>query len=170
MPIDHSTAQDFIAAMAGATTQVTVVASDGSAGKCGVTVSAFASVSAEPPLVLVCINRRSPAVEVIEGNDSFCVNLLNDRQRDVADCFAGRSGDLPPYEFDTQNWTVARTGAPVLKDATASFDCTIEITHDAGTHRIFIGRVLETQASDAPSLAFAGRAYRALGPLEEDTP
>lgn len=156
--------QEFLGAMAGATTQVTVVTTDGSAGRFGVTVSAFASVSAEPPLVLVCINRRSPCVEGILENGVFCVNLLGKGQREHADCFAGRPGAMEPYSFD-EGWQTHETGAPVLQDTTASFECTVHSHHDEGTHRIFIGRVVKTHASDNPSLAFSRRAYMALGPL-----
>ena len=91
--------QPFLTAMSGAVTQVSVVTTNGTAGRFGVTVSAFTSVSADPPLVLVCINRRSPVVKAIEENGCFCVNLLDDRQSTVADCFSGRSDPLTAYDF-----------------------------------------------------------------------
>lgn len=162
---DHENPDRFIAAMAGAATQVSVVTTDGVAGRFGVTVSAFSSVSAEPPLILVCINRRSPAISAIEANDAFCVNLLRDDQADIANCFAGRSGALIPYDFGGADWEVATTGAPVLTGAIASFDCRVETTYDAGTHRIFIGRVAQAFSRDAAPLAFSKRAYQALRPL-----
>ena len=165
---DLETTPGFVAAMAGATTQVTVVSTDGPAGKFGVTVSAFASVSAEPPLVLVCINRKSPAIAGIETNGCFCVNLLRQDQCAIADCFAGRPGPQAPYNFECANWDIAATGAPVLSEASANFDCQVETTYDAGTHRIFIGRVMQAHASAHPSLAFSRRAYQALSPLDRN--
>ncbi len=161
----HENPDRFIAAMAGAATQVSVVTTDGPAGRFGVTVSAFSSVSAEPPLVLVCINLRSPAIAAIEANDAFCVNLLRDDQSDIANCFAGRPGALTPYDFDGTDWEAATTGAPVLTGAIANFDCRVETAHDAGTHRIFIGRVAQALSRDAAPLAFSKRAYQALRPL-----
>ena len=164
-PMTHENPDRFIAAMAGAATQVSVVTTDGSAGRFGVTVSAFSSVSAEPPLVLVCINRRSPAISAIEANDAFCVNLLGDDQTHIANCFAGRPGDIAPYDFACADWDRSTTGAPVLSDAIANFDCTVETSYDAGTHRIFIGRVAQARSRDAAPLAFSKRAYQALRPL-----
>ncbi|MFD1160142.1 flavin reductase family protein [Roseovarius aestuarii] len=164
-PTHHENPDRFIAAMAGAATQVSVVTTDGRAGRFGVTVSAFSSVSAEPPLVLVCINRRSPAIAAIEANDAFCVNLLGDDQSEIANCFAGRPGGLTPYDFTCADWRSAATGAPVLTGAIANFDCTVEATYDAGTHRIFIGRVQQALSRDAAPLAFSKRAYQALRPL-----
>ncbi|WP_306115657.1 MULTISPECIES: flavin reductase family protein [unclassified Roseovarius] len=161
----HENPERFIAAMAGAATQVSVVTTDGPAGRFGVTVSAFSSVSAEPPLVLVCINRRSPAIQAIEANDAFCVNLLGDDQADIANCFAGRPGALAPYDFTGCTWESATTGAPALSGAIANFDCRVETSYDAGTHRIFIGRVVEALSRDAAPLAFSKRAYQALRPL-----
>ena len=99
----HEDPDRFVAAMAGAATQVSVVTTDGAAGRFGVTVSAFSSVSAEPPLVLVCINRRSPAIAAITANNAFCVNLLGDDQSDIANCFAGRPGAIAPYDFTCAN-------------------------------------------------------------------
>ena len=164
-PTSHEAPDRFVAAMAGAATQVSVVTTDGPSGRFGVTVSAFSSVSAEPPLVLVCINRRSPAIAAIEANNAFCVNLLRDDQSAIANCFAGRPGSIAPYDFACASWDDAATGAPVLRGATANFDCTVETAYDAGTHRIFIGRVQQALSRDAAPLAFSKRAYQALRPL-----
>ena len=164
-PLGHEAPERFIAAMAGAATQVSVVTTDGPAGQFGVTVSAFSSVSAEPPLVLVCINRNSPAIAAIKANGSFCVNLLGDDQTEIANCFAGRPGNVAPYDFGCADWDVAQTGAPVLAQALANFDCTVETAYDAGTHRIFIGRVQQAFSRDTAPLAFSRRAYQALRPL-----
>lgn len=164
-PMPHEHPDRFIAAMAGAATQVSVVTTDGPSGRFGVTVSAFSSVSAEPPLVLVCINRRSPSVTAIEANGVFCVNLLGDDQAKIANCFAGRPGDVTPYDFSCAEWERATTTAPVLSSALASFDCHIETSYDAGTHRIFIGRVARAISQDAAPLAFSKRSYQALRPL-----
>ena len=70
-------AAQFTAAMGLAATGVSVVTTDGPAGRFGLTVSAVSSVSAEPPLVLCCINRKSPAMAAVEANGVFAVNLLS---------------------------------------------------------------------------------------------
>ena len=82
--VDKIARESFIAAMRNAATGVNVVTTDGAAGRFGITVSAFASVSAEPLTVLVCINRDSPARDAILANGRFCVNVLSAGQTDVA--------------------------------------------------------------------------------------
>ena len=162
-PIESAAA--FVSAMAGAATAVSIVTTDGLAGRFGVTVSAIASVSAEPPLVLACINRRSPAAVAIEENGRFCINMLNAGQAALANCFAGRPDDGAPYDFGCADWRTGATGAPVLDGAVAAFDCVLERADDAGTHRIIIGRVAGAVASAHPPLAYARRCYQALAPL-----
>ena len=151
--------------MAHAVTAVSIVTTDGAAGRFGMTVSAIASVSAEPPTVLACINRRSPAVEAIDGNGVFCVNMLSYEQRALAQCFAGRPETGAPYDFEIADWHTATTGAPTLIGATASFDCLLDASYDAGTHRIVIGRVQSVTGCDTAPLAYAQRAFQTLHPL-----
>ncbi|MEM7177118.1 MAG: flavin reductase family protein [Pseudomonadota bacterium] len=167
-PTPQESTENFLSAMAGAATQVSVVTTDGAAGRFGVTVSAFASVSAEPPLLLVCINRASPAVQAVEENGCFGVNLLGQGHTHIANCFAGRPGAHAPYTFGCANWHDGATGAPLLETASAAFDCLIESAYDAGTHRIFIGRVAVARTGEHAPLAFSKRAYQALSPLEQE--
>lgn len=159
------TAMTFVEAMAHAATAVSIVTTDGEAGRFGMTVSAVASVSAEPPMVLACINRRSPAIDAIEANGVFCVNMLSSEQCTLAQCFAGRPETGAPYDFEIADWHDAATGAPVLSGAAASFDCLLDASHDAGTHRIVIGRVQSAKGSDTRPLAYAQRAFHTLHPL-----
>src|ERR1700752_1253507 len=100
----------FIEAMRRAATGVTLVTTDGPAGRFGVTVSAFASVSADPPMLLACINRKSPAAAAIAANGGFCVNVLTAAQSFLADVFAGRSERYAPYDFTCADWQRAEGG------------------------------------------------------------
>lgn len=156
---DVATADDFVRALRNAVTGVNIVTTDGLAGRFGLTVSAFSSVSAEPPLVLVCINARSPACAAIRSNDQFCVNVLSTTQRELADRFAGRPEVGRPYDFTTAHWHRALTGSPVLADAAASIDCVLATAIDAGTHRIFIGRVLAAIDGAQEPLLYTNRTY-----------
>ncbi|MDT8873082.1 flavin reductase family protein [Komagataeibacter rhaeticus] len=81
----------FISAMGHAAHSVSVVVTDGDAGRMGVTVSAVSSVSADPPMILACINRKSPAVAAICANGSMTINMLAATQHDISDVFSGRS-------------------------------------------------------------------------------
>ncbi|NNE25024.1 MAG: flavin reductase [Rhizobiales bacterium] len=158
-------AERFTSAMAMAATAVSVVTTDGAAGKFGLTVSAVSSVSAEPPMVLACINRRSPLAEAVTRNKIFCINLLAASQCLVSDVFAGRASEAMPYDFSCADWYFGMTGAPMLAGAAASFDCNLEAAHDAGTHRIIIGKVLQAATGEHEPLVYARRGYRSITDL-----
>jgi flavin reductase (NADH) len=157
----------FLQAMAEAATGVTLVTTDGPAGRFGVTVSAFASVSADPPMLLACINRRSPAAGAIAVNGGFYVNVLSAAHSYLAEVFAGRSERFPPYDFSCAEWQRA-DGGWRLSDAIASFACALDREIGAGSHQILIGRVLATHRSAQPeagSLIYSRRAYSIAQPI-----
>lgn len=154
--------QDFVAAMGLAATGVSVVTTDGPFGRFGLTVSAVSSVSAEPPLVLVCINRKSPAVAAVDGNGLFAVNLLAAQHRAYAETFSGRPREGNPFDFANHDWREGDTGLPLVTDATAIFECETHDSLDAGTHRIFIGRVLAAHRGSAEPLVYCNRAFRRI--------
>lgn len=149
----------FVEAMSGAVTGVNVVTTDGPAGMFGITVSAVASVSAEPPMILACVNRRSPACEAIRRNGVFCVNLLESGQSAVSDTFAGRPANGAPFDFGCADWQTAPSGSPRLPGAVASFDCVLDVAQEAGSHTIFIGRVVSAASAEGDALAYCRRAY-----------
>ena len=156
-------ASEFVEAMRSAVTGVNIVATDGAAGRYGVTVSAFSSVSAEPPMVLVCINRSSPVSAALTRNRAFAVNVLATSQQSLADSFAGRPGAGAPYDFGAACWSAGTTGAPFLSGAVAGLDCALVTTVDAGTHRIFIGRVVNVAKAANDPLLYSNRTYGRVG-------
>jgi flavin reductase (DIM6/NTAB) family NADH-FMN oxidoreductase RutF len=128
----------------------------------GLTVSAFASVSPDPPIVAVIIDRKHTAHELLsEDGASFAVNILGEDQIELSNRFAwSKEAD----RFALGSWTTAATGAPVLADAVAWLDCTIHERHPAGTHTVYLGLV---QASSVPRpdgkpLVYWNRDYRRL--------
>jgi flavin reductase (DIM6/NTAB) family NADH-FMN oxidoreductase RutF len=151
--------EEFVKAMSGAVTGVNVITTDGPAGRFGITVSAMSSVSADPPMVLACINRQSPACNAVRVNRVFCVNVLATRQRHVADTFAGRPTYGEPYDFASVMWTLGVTGIPRLVDATSAFECVLEHAYDAGSHTIFIGQVVATSEGGESPLLYTSRTY-----------
>jgi flavin reductase (DIM6/NTAB) family NADH-FMN oxidoreductase RutF len=103
----------FVAAMRAAVSGVTVVTTDGPGGRRGLTVSSMASVSADPPTLLVCVTRRSPLVAAIRANGVFAVGVLGAHQAGVAEVFAGRtSGER--FGFGCARWEAGASGAPLL--------------------------------------------------------
>lgn len=149
----------FVDAMSSAVTGVTVVTTAGKAGRFGVTVSAVSSVSADPPMVLACINRRSPACTAVRENKVFCINILATEQRHIADTFAGRPAEGAPYDFNSAEWNAAISGAPNLMGAISSFDCVLETACDSGSHTIFIGKVVAIRRGAGKALLYTERAY-----------
>ena len=165
--VEHlaETTANFIAAMGAAATGVTVITTEGMAGRFGLTVSAVSSVSAEPPMLLACVNRKSPAVAAMDKNGRFAVNVLGFNNKDVAEVFAGRPQSGKPYDFDRHAWEEGSMGQPLLTDATASFECEIECSQDAGSHRIFIGRVVNARRNTAEPLVYCNRAFGRVAEL-----
>ena len=111
----------------------------------GLTVSAFASVSPSPPLIMVCIDHSANSYPLFEqAGTVFAVNILPRDQMELSNRFAWLKDE---ERFDEGDWTTAVTGAPVLEDALAWLDCTIYARFAAGTHTIYVGDV---QASRVP--------------------
>ena len=151
--------ENFVQAMAHAAFGVSIVTTDGSAGRFGLTVSAVSSVSAEPPLLLACINRKNPIVEALTKNGVFTVNLLSQEQWALAKIFAGRPKTGPAYDFSAGLWQDAVGRAPRLMNCSANFDCNLESWHDAGTHRIFVGHAIRATHSGLFPLVYSHRKF-----------
>jgi len=128
----------------------------------GLTVSAFVSISPEPPLIAVVIDHHHMAYSLLEEEGaSFAVNILHQDQVYLSNRFAWLKDQ---DRFAEGDWRTAETGAPILVDALAWLDCTIYERHKAGTHTIYVGQV---QASDVPRpdelpLVYWNRGYRRL--------
>jgi flavin reductase (DIM6/NTAB) family NADH-FMN oxidoreductase RutF len=142
---------------------VHVVTTDGRAGPTGFTASAACSVTDDPPTLLVCLNRASQQHTIFERNGVFCLNTLSGHQREISELFAHRAG-LPMRErFATPIWEKFETGAPVLRDALASFECRISEVREVGTHWVIFGEVQAIRTSKSPTaLLYLNRSYREI--------
>ena len=132
--------------VSGAVTVVTTRTGEGE--QRGLTATAFTSLSTTPPSVLVCVNRDSWVGRVAPETGVFCVNVLSHRQRDVAETFAGHTALSGGARFGIGTWERLTTGAPVLAEALASFDCRLERTIEHATHVILIGTVEASRVGD----------------------
>jgi len=164
------TQTSFLSAMSAAVASVNVVTTDGAMGRFGLTVSSMASVSASPPMLLICIDRRSPLVRAIAGNRVFAVNALGVRQAPVADTFAGRPQSREAYDFDVATWERGGTGVPLLIGAAARFECLVASTVEAGSHTIMIGEVMASDRHGVRALAYSRREYVRPVPLRPGAP
>jgi len=162
----------FLEGMSQAACTVSVVTTDGPAGRAGVTVSAMASVSADTPqpTLLVCIHHQSRAAAAILQNGAFCVNVLRDDQTHISDHFAGRAGGDGADRFGCVEWTVQATGAPRVVDPLVAFDCRVVSAERVGTHHVFIGAVADIFiAGVGAPLIYTRRAYGRPAALGAET-
>jgi len=138
-------ADAFKCALSNFCSGVTVVTYEIAGRKAGLTVSAFCSVSLDPPLVLVCIGNRGAAAQGMATAGAFAVHILSTKQIDLGSRFGGMvPGGGDP--FDGLAHSTAVTGAPILQDSLCWLDCSVDAIHEAGDHRIFVGRVVDTGA------------------------
>ena len=145
----------FKAALRKFATGITVVTCGGDDGPHGMTASAFASLSLDPPLILVNLARTSHTLSLIRDRGSFAVNILRGDQEEVSRAFARRG----TKSFDG---LIARTGidgAPLLAGAIAWLECRTDRIVDAGDHVIVLGEVMECDAHEGPPLLYFEQTY-----------
>ena len=113
----------------------------------GITVNALSSVSLEPPLVLVALDRRRFITPTVRRAGRYAVNVLAESQQALSDCFAGAAVTPGRDLFCGAAWHAGTTGLPLLEGAIATLECTVVETFSAGDHDLFVGRV-DALASD----------------------
>lgn len=140
-------------------TGVTVVTTGEGSARTGLTANAVASLSLDPPLVLVAVDNRSASRDDLKANRSFAINILALEQEEVSRRFATPG----PKDFSGLTWKTAVTGAPVLADALGWVDCRLHSVLAGGDHEIFVGEIVagECREGGSPLLYFAGK-YRQL--------
>ncbi len=152
----------FLEGMSRAATSVSIVTTDGPAGRGGVTVSAMTSISADgpQPTMLTCLNASSSVLPLVLENGCFCLNVLCTGQTDISDIFSAR---LPAPGGDKFNAVATEplvTGAPRIIPALVSFDCTLVSAERIGTHHICIGAVRAVvTAPEGEPLLYGMRKY-----------
>ena len=148
-------AVDLRAVLGAFATGVTVATTLNSAGeRRAITISAFSSVSLDPPLVLICVDKAAFHFDSFAGAEAFAVNILAAEQGALSDRFAREVDD----GFEDLGAEALVTGCPVFPDALAALDCALEATHEAGDHVILVGRVaaLKAPRTADPLLYFRG--------------
>lgn len=146
---------------------VTIVTARGGGKVHGMTVSAFASVSLEPPLVLVCADKSSHTHEVIAEGRAFAVHVLATGQEELSTRFADKRQE--DVRFDGLEWRPGATGAPILEGGVAVLDCAVSAAHDAGDHVIYVGAVQEVHLRPGEPLCYYGGRYQRLAPWSGGT-
>jgi flavin reductase len=139
-------------------TGVTIVTTDGKAGPHGLTANAVASLSLNPPLVLVAIDKRAHSLEYLKKNGCFAVNILRLDQEEISRRFATPG----PKDFAGLNVTTAATTAPILTDCVASVDCRVITILPGGDHEIFVGEIMAGEYRGGEPLLYYAGGYRRL--------
>jgi 3-hydroxy-9,10-secoandrosta-1,3,5(10)-triene-9,17-dione monooxygenase reductase component len=137
----HVDAAAFRTAIGQFPTGVTVVTALDGARPQGITVNALASVSLDPPLVMVALDRRRFIVPAIRDTGRYAVSILPEGQEALSDCFAGADVTPGRDDFCGARWRPGESGLPLLDVAIATLECTVVAVHAVGDHDLFIGRV-----------------------------
>lgn len=127
----------------------------------GMTANAVTSLSLDPPLVILCIQKEGQSRSKFEEGGCFALNILSEDQQEISDRFAFKG----PKDFSDLETTTAVTGAPILNNALGWVDCKLKEILPGGDHDIFIGEIVAGEAGDngLPLLYFGGRYSRLPG-------
>lgn len=152
----------FRDALAGVCTPVSVVTSHHRGRPHGTTVSAFCSLSLQPPMVLVSLDRGSDLLAMVSESGAYAVNVLGHGQQDLALAFARKGAD----KFDGVEWELER-GLPRLAGAATWLACRLEQLHEGGDHLVAVGLVEHAESGDADPLLYRHRSFGTLTPGPE---
>ena len=152
---------EFRKALGHFATGVTVVTTSLGDADHGLTVNAFSSLSLDPPLVLVCIDKKAESYEILKKSRIFAVNILSVKQEDQSVNFSKH--ELKDIRFHKLKVKRGATGAPIIEDAIAYLDCKVVEIYDGGDHDIFVGAVQKLAFHEADPLLFYTGRYRKIG-------
>ena len=133
----------------------------------GVTTTSVCTLSADPPTLIACVRRRSRIGRQLGRTRRFCVNLLSQEQRAVADAFAVQRS-LDTDRFRHGQWAAGTTGSPVLMDGLASFECGVDLIYGYPSHVLVIGSVQHARHAanpDGPLVFVAGQFGQVMPPV-----
>jgi flavin reductase len=153
---------EFKKGMRAVSAAVTIVTSQCDGVRVGFTATAMCSLCADPPLLLVCVNRESASHDVISRSKRMIVNVMSIEDVDLARRFAGSERDS---RFAAGAWKQGRLGGYILESALVVFDCQVQSEIQAGSHSIFTGLVEDMRIrEDGSPLLYSAGAFAALGP------
>lgn len=143
---------------------VSIITACSGDARAGLTATAVCSVTADPPRLVVFVNKNVVASEIIRNGGALCVNVLAGEQENVARAFAGMvEGVHGDARFEHGNWQELLTGAPALDEALANFDCRVIKVYDESTHHAFLCEVLATrERNDGEALIYLNGGFHRL--------
>ncbi len=157
MPIDRNELRRVMGHFATGVTIITTTSKDGVPA--GLTANSFTSVSLDPPLVLVAVDKKADSWPYFEESKVFTVNVLNDEQETLSRKFAVSGGD----KFQGVAYHMGANGVPILDGALAYLECKLYATYDGGDHTLYLGLIEQAETREAKPLIFYRGGYRAIG-------
>jgi len=158
MPIDGKEFRRLLGHFAAGVTVITTMGRDDK--PYGLTATAFCSVSLDPPLILMCVDKKAESHPHFDTSGAFGVNFLTQQQIDLSNRFAKSGGD----KFEGIEWSRGALGVPLLPRVLAHLECRVANAVDAGDHTIFVGQVEAGTITGGDPLMHFNGAYRALAP------
>jgi flavin reductase (DIM6/NTAB) family NADH-FMN oxidoreductase RutF len=157
MPIEKNELRQVMGHFA---TGVTIITTLTKAGQLhGLTANAFTSVSLEPPLLLISVDKKAESWPAFEESRVFTVNILADDQEGLSRKFAVSGGN----KFEGVAYRIGANGAPILDGTLAYIECTLYAAYDGGDHSIYLGEIQQAEIHEGKPLVFYRGGYRALG-------
>jgi flavin reductase (DIM6/NTAB) family NADH-FMN oxidoreductase RutF len=161
--VDHPADADHLkAALRTLGGGVSIITAGEGESRTGATVTSATALSMEPARMLVSLNRTSSTWPVVERYGHLGINIVGAAHEALANQFAGRGGLRGPDRYRGAEWTTAVSGAPLLVDAVAAIDCTVEEAIERHSHVIVIGRVLAIRIGAGHSLLYQDGRYHAV--------
>jgi flavin reductase (DIM6/NTAB) family NADH-FMN oxidoreductase RutF len=139
---------DIKEAMRHLTGGISVITSGVDDDRTGLTVTTAHSLSVDPPIMIIGVNRKSSGYSTIRKYGNFCVNVLAGHQRQVVERFGGAAGVKGKDRYSGSTWSVLATGALALDGAIANIDCEVNEVIDRYSHGIFLGLVRKVRFGD----------------------
>ena len=156
----HADSAAFRHAMRALTSGVAIIACGEGEGRVGCTITSLASLSLVPPTLFVCLARSSSTLIGLREAGAFSISLLAARHEALAYRFSGHGGAHGPRRFDGAEWITLSTGAPVLADAIAAFDCLVEEVIERHSHAVVLGAVVSLgEGAEEPALVHRRGGY-----------
>ena len=155
MSIDEA---GFKQAMSHFASGVTIVTAEHDGKQYGLTVASFASLSLNPPLVLVCVEKSVKSHDAIAAARAFGVSILEEGQADISGRFASRVDD----KFTGVDVRRGSIGVPLIEGAICTLECRLTQQLPGGDHSIFVGEVVDAQTSEGKPLVYYRSGYRQI--------
>ncbi len=156
MSIEKNELRRVMGHFATGVTIITTISKDGT--PYGLTANAFMSVSLEPPLLLISVDKKAESYPYFEQSRVFTVNILRDDQEALSRKFAVSGGN----KFEGVAYHRGANNVPILEDTLAHIECRLYATYDGGDHTLYLGEVLEAQTREGKPLLFYRGGYRSF--------